>query len=633
MVKLLIVLDEVGELACGGISRFDAAALGQVQLDEQLRTHGRREELLTHEAQHEDGQDHHRNRDGDNRDTVAERLLQQPAEGVIKGVVIAFLLDNGRTNQLIAKHRRQCCRNEPGQHQRYGHNGEEAVGKFRGAGLGKGDRHEAEAGNRRACQKRPGAGFEGEGRCLLTRHALGHFYLHKLHDNDGIIDEHTQGNNERTEGNLMQVNAQRKHRAEGAEQNQRDAAGNNVAAATAQRHQADHEHDNNCLPKAFGELADGVFNNLRLVGYLIQLQTKRQLLLQLADFLSKVVAELDIVAALLHGESNADSRLTVVVHERIRRVCIAACNRGDIAKAENLAVGVDGDGSNVFYAVRAAGDAQVGVGRVGLDHTAGVDCRLRLNRSCNAVDIKTELGQLVCLHLHEDFLRLHANQLYLFYVLNTIKVELDFFGIFAHILVAEAVAGKRINIAVYIIKAVIIIGAEYAAGEVLLAVVDNVTQLQPALADSVAGNLVLERHGDNADAGTGIAGDFIYLRQVLNLLFQLVGEVHLYLLGAGTGPGSRNNHLLHGEVGVLAAAKGFEGEYAHDEHQYGEKVDQLAVVDGPFRPVSMLAFVLHYCSPPSVRRTFCFSTSFARPAVISVSPLARPPVMRTLLPL
>ena len=33
------------------------------------------------------------------------------------------------------------------------------------------------------------------------------------------------------------------------------------------------------------------------------------------------------------------------------------------------------------------------------------------------------------------------------------------------------------------------------------------------LADSVAGNLVLERHGDNADAGTGVAGDFIYLRQ------------------------------------------------------------------------------------------------------------------------
>ena len=112
----------------------------------------------------------------------------------------------------------------------------------------------------------------------------------------------------------MQVNAQRKHSAEGAEQNQRDAAGNNVAAATAQRHQADYEHNDDGLPKAFGELADGVFNNLRLVGYLIQLQTKRQLLLQLADFVSKIVAKLDVVAALLHGESNADSRLAVVVH-------------------------------------------------------------------------------------------------------------------------------------------------------------------------------------------------------------------------------------------------------------------------------------------------------------------------------
>ena len=142
--------------------------------------------------------------------------MQQLAEGAVEAVVIRFLLDNGRTYPFIAQYRRQGCGNKPGQHQGYGHNREKAVGKFRSAGLGKGNRHEAEAGNGGACQKRPGAGFEGVGGCFLTRHAFGHFYLHQLNDDDGVIDEHTQGNNQCAQGYLMQINAQCEHGAEGA---------------------------------------------------------------------------------------------------------------------------------------------------------------------------------------------------------------------------------------------------------------------------------------------------------------------------------------------------------------------------------------------------------------------------------
>ena len=38
-------------------------------------------------------------------------------------------------------------------------------------------------------------------------HAFGHFYLHELNDNDGVIDEHTQRNNQCAQGYLMQIDA------------------------------------------------------------------------------------------------------------------------------------------------------------------------------------------------------------------------------------------------------------------------------------------------------------------------------------------------------------------------------------------------------------------------------------------
>ena len=109
------------------------------------------------------------------------------------------------------------------------------------------------------------------------------------------------------------------------------------------------------------------------------------------DFLGQIFAELDIIAAVLHRKCNADCRLAVIVHHCFRRVCITAGDGCDIAQAKDTAVGIDGDGSNIFHAVGTAGNAQVGVGCVGLNHTAGIDRGLRLDSVGNTVDIQAKL--------------------------------------------------------------------------------------------------------------------------------------------------------------------------------------------------------------------------------------------------
>ena len=177
------------------------------------------------------------------------------------------------------------------------------------------------------------------------------------------------------------------------------------------------------------------------------------------------------------------------------------------------------------------------------------------------------------MHLHEDFLRLHAYQLNLFDIRHAEEVQLDFFGVFTHILIGEAVTGNGVDIAVNIIKTVIIKRTYGAGRQLFLAVIDDVAQLQPALAYRVAGNLILERYRNNADAGTRIAGDFFNLRQTLNLLFQRIGQMHLNILGAGAGPGCGYYHLLDGKAGVLAASERFKGKHAHNQHKHSEEVN------------------------------------------------------------
>ena len=109
------------------------------------------------------------------------------------------------------------------------------------------------------------------------------------------------------------------------------------------------------------------------------------------DFLGQIFAKLNVIAAVLHRKCDTDCGLAVIVHHCFRRVCITAGDGCDITQAEDTAVGIDGDGSNIFYAVGTAGNAQVGVGCIGFNHTAGIDRGLCFDGVGNAVDIQAKL--------------------------------------------------------------------------------------------------------------------------------------------------------------------------------------------------------------------------------------------------
>ena len=101
------------------------------------------------------------------------------------------------------------------------------------------------------------------------------------------------------------------------------------------------------------------------------------------------------------------------------------------------------------------------------------------DHGCNTVKVKAKAGQLVRVHLHEDFFRLYTHQLHLFYIGHAIKIKLNFFGILAQILIGKAVlrAGESIDIAINIVKAVVKIRAIGAGGELIFGIVYDIAQL------------------------------------------------------------------------------------------------------------------------------------------------------------
>ena len=133
----------------------------------------------------------------------------------------------------------------------------------------------------------------------------------------------------------------------------------------------------------------------------------------------------------------------------------------------------------MLHAIRIARNPQISIGGVSFDHTGGIHAGLGFDHGCNTVKVKAKAGQLIRVHLHEDFFRLYTHELHLFYIGHAIKIKLNFFGILAQILIGKAVlrAGESIDIAINIVKAVVKIRAIGAGGELIFGIVNDIAQL------------------------------------------------------------------------------------------------------------------------------------------------------------
>ncbi|MNF88091.1 hypothetical protein D3C84_705770 [compost metagenome] len=184
-------------------------------------------------------------------------------------------------------------------------------------------------GEHREC--RAGPGITGS---LDPVEALLHFDCHHFHGNDRVIYQQAQGQYQRTQGNLVQANAQVMHAGKGHGQYQRNRQGDHHAGAHAQGKKAYQQNNRQRLDQYLDELADAGFYRRRLVRNLAQLHASRQVVLDPLELALQRTAQHQDIAAVLHGHGQADRILAHEAHARCRWIVETTAHIRHVADTE-----------------------------------------------------------------------------------------------------------------------------------------------------------------------------------------------------------------------------------------------------------------------------------------------------------
>ena len=414
----------------------------------------------------------------------------------------------------------------------------------------------------------------------------------------------------------MQVDACHIHDTEDAAEHQRDAAGNYHARTHAQRQEAYREHDDDGFDQCLDEVMDGAIDDLRLIGNLMDLQTHWHFLLDLADLLPQLLAELQDIATLLHRHSYADGRFAIEIHLWFRRIDGLALHAGDIAEAKHLAIGIDRHLPDGIDIIENTADTQEDIVGTRLHLTSRRHIILRLERIGDNLRIDAQLSDLIALQLDIHDVGLFTDELDLLHARDVKEVTARLLRILAQLLIAVAIAGHSIDRAIDIIEAVIVIRTIDALRQIFLDCLAKIMDVAPDGADLILGHLRLQGYIDDRLARPRLTVDMVKARHILELLLKLIRYLFLHLLGRRARPSRRDDHLPDGELRVLHAAQLKIRCHAADGRHDDEVPDQ--------RPMLQRYFCqIRHQSAASVR-TLCPARSLCTPAVTTRSVGASP---------
>ena len=492
-------------------------------------------------------------------------------------------LGNLGLDQVIAEERRHHDRYDPRQDQGRRNDREQIFTKFRRRPIGKGDGDEAGASDERPRQHGLGCCLEGIAGRIDAVHALLQLDGHHFDGNDGVVDEEAQGDDEGPQGDFMQVDAGYFHDAEDAGQDQRDTESDDQARPQSQAEEADDEDDDDSFAQGIGKIADRLFDDLRLVRYLVDFHACRQIGFDAFLQFLQVFTELQVIAAALHGQGDADGRFAVVEHLRVCRFRIAPFDRGDVTQAEDAAIGIDRQVADGFDVFKDTGQAQVDVIRLSIDHTGRRHLVLAFDGIGNGRRRNAQFGQFGISHFDIDLFRLFADQFDFAHIVDGHHHAAYLFGLLAQFFIRITIAGDGIDRTVDVIEAVVIIRAVDAFRQVPLHVFRQIADFMPRAADTVARRLVVEIDVDDRLAGPGITLDIVQVRRILQFLFDLIRNLFLHLFCRSSGPGDGNDHGPHRIRRVFHTSQFHVGKDAGNGDEDDEVPDEDAVMNRDFR--------------------------------------------------
>ena len=232
---------------------------------------------------------------------------------------------------------------------------------------------------------------------------------------------------------------------------------------------------------------------------------------------SMLLAERQDVAAVPHRDAEPDGGLAVDAEHRLRRVGIAAADLGDVAEADRAVADHEVDVQDVELGIERARDPQREPLVAGLQDARGPHRVLRLERRDQGRIVEAERGEALGRELEEDLLVLGADDLDLRDVGHQQQARARVLDEIAQLAMGEAVGGEAVDDAEDVAELVVEAGADDAARQRGPDVADLLAHVVPAVRHLVRRRVAAQIDEDRGDAGTGVAGQEVEARHLLEL--------------------------------------------------------------------------------------------------------------------
>jgi hypothetical protein len=172
-----------------------------------------------------------------------------------------------------------------------------------------------------------------------------------------VVDEEPKPDNECAERDALQAHSGKLHGDEGDGKHQRNRNRDDDARAPTEREEAYGQDDGDGFDQGLDELANGLFNDLRLVGHQMGVDPGRQVGRCLGEALFEVLTECQDVAVLPHGDGEANGRATVVPEYRLLWVSVGSLHLGNVAQPKEPAIETEVDSFKALFGRELAGNA------------------------------------------------------------------------------------------------------------------------------------------------------------------------------------------------------------------------------------------------------------------------------------
>src|SRR5262249_4947365 len=292
-------------------------------------------------------------------------------------------------------------------------------------------------------------------------------------------DQEAERDNERAERDAMQDETARIHHEKHDRQDQRHRQRDHDPGAPAEREKAHREHDDKRLGEGLDEFRHRAVDYTGLIGNLGHLDAERQLGSDGGHRPLQVLAQRQDIGAFVHGDAEAERGLAALANDEARRILVTALDGCDIAKTEDLSVGVHRHRRDGGGARKCAGHPQINAIGGGVDRSARYNRVLPRNAVKNLLWGDTKRGELGVTELDEDFLRPLADNVDLVDVRDPQQALADVLSAVLERGETQAVGRQHVECRIDIAEFIVEIRTSDAAGKLVLDIADLFSDLIP----------------------------------------------------------------------------------------------------------------------------------------------------------